>query len=157
LELGYPGGPKIEAAAKDGREDAIAFPRPMLKDGLRFSFSGLKTAVRQYLAKEEADSREINVADVAASFQAAVRDVLVHKAIQACEQVNSKCLVMVGGVAANQCIRDAMERNCAEQGIQFLTVPRQWCTDNAAMIAKAAEMLDGITDYELKVHPSFFL
>jgi N6-L-threonylcarbamoyladenine synthase len=133
LDLGYPGGPAIDAAALGGDPTAIRFPRAMLDDGLDFSFSGLKTSVVNYIRKHP----DVSSADVAASFQAAVVDVLVAKARRAARQVGAKGLVLGGGVAANSLLREELLGACAEDGIRGFLPSREMCTDNAAMIAAA--------------------
>lgn len=133
LELGYPGGPAIDAAAMLGDPDAIAFPRAMKDEGLDFSFSGLKTSVLNYVRKHP----DVGDADVAASFQVAVVDVLVHKARKAAKQVGATGIVLGGGVAANSLLREELLTACEDDGIQGFLPSRSMCTDNAAMIAAA--------------------
>lgn len=141
LGLGYPGGPSIEKAAVDGNQKAFAFPRAFLKeDRLDFSFSGLKTAVRYALfgqnsSRTDAPLSPKIVADCAASFQAAVVEVLVAKCRQACRRFNVNRLCVGGGVAANGALRRAMEAMCQAEGIELVVPPLNWCTDNAAMAA----------------------
>ncbi len=133
LDLGYPGGPPIERLAREGNVEAHRFPRPMLEAGsLDFSFSGLKTAVRQ-----KVETNGLSRADTAACFQDAVIDVLVRKVFLACEQENVRRAVMTGGVAANGALRRAMEQEGARRGIQVHFPKPAFCTDNAAMIACA--------------------
>ena len=134
LGLGYPGGPAIDREAEQGNPEAIAFPRAMLNDGLDFSFSGLKTAVMNHVRKHP----DVSSTDVAASFQAAVVDVLVHKARRAAEQVGARGLVLGGGVAANSLLRERFLSVCSDAGIRGFLPSRAMCTDNAAMIAAAA-------------------
>jgi N6-L-threonylcarbamoyladenine synthase len=131
LGLGYPGGPAIDAEALRGDPTAIDFPRAMLNDGLNFSFSGLKTSVVNYVRKNP----DVSVPDVAASFQAAVVDVLVAKARRAAEQVGAAGLVLGGGVAANSLLREQFLSACTAAGIRGFLPSRAMCTDNAAMIA----------------------
>jgi N6-L-threonylcarbamoyladenine synthase len=133
LGLGYPGGPAIDREAVHGNPDAIAFPRAMLNDGLDFSFSGLKTAVVNHVRKHP----DVGTADVAASFQAAVVDVLVAKARRAAQQVRAKGLVLGGGVAANSLLRDSLAHAGKEDSVPVFLPSRAMCTDNAAMIAAA--------------------
>ncbi len=133
LGLGYPGGPAVDREAVHGDPTAINFPRAMLHDGLDFSFSGLKTSVMNHVRKHP----DVATADVAASFQAAVVDVLVAKARRAAEQVGAKGLVLGGGVAANSLLRDRFLAACTETGIRGFLPSREMCTDNAAMIAAA--------------------
>jgi N6-L-threonylcarbamoyladenine synthase len=133
LGLGYPGGPAIDREAVQGDPEAIAFPRAMLNDGLDFSFSGLKTAVMNHVRKHP----DVSTADVAASFQTAVVDVLVAKAERAAKAVGAKGLVLGGGVAANSLLRERFLSACTESGIHGFLPSRAMCTDNAAMIAAA--------------------
>ncbi len=136
LGLGYPGGPLIDKLAKQGDPKAIHFPRVKIdKDSLDFSFSGVKTAVINYLHKAEQQGAEINKADVAASFQDAVTDVLCEHTIDAAIRNNMKTIAMAGGVAANSDLRNKMIVLCREKGIDVLYPSPVLCTDNAAMIA----------------------
>lgn len=134
LDLGYPGGPAIDAIAREGDAAAIDFPRAMRNEGLDFSFSGLKTSVINFVRKNPT----VSTADVAASFQMAVVDVLVHKARRAADMVGAKGVVLGGGVAANSLLRDRFARMCAEEGRDCLVPSREMCTDNAAMIGATA-------------------
>lgn len=139
LGLGYPGGPKIDKLAKEGNPEAIAFKRVFLEKGsYDFSFSGLKTAVLNYINSEKQAGREIMRADVAASFQQAAQDVIVTKTMEACEARGEKKLVLAGGVAANSKLRAMLEDECAKRGIRLYCPRPILCTDNAAMIASAA-------------------
>lgn len=133
LGLGYPGGPAIERLAADGDPAAIAFPRAMLDRGYDFSFSGLKTAVIRHVRAEP----DTPVADVAASFQAAVVDVLVAKALRAAEDLGVPTLAVGGGVAANGPLRAEVEAAGAAAGLHVSLPSRAMCTDNAAMVAAA--------------------
>ena len=133
LDLGYPGGPAIDLAALDGDPEAIRFPRAMMDDGYDFSFSGLKTAVVNYVRKHP----DVSSQDVAASFQAAVVDVLVTKARRAAAEVGATGIVLGGGVAANSLLREELLDVCDRDGIQGFLPSRAMCTDNAAMIAAA--------------------
>ena len=135
LDLGYPGGPAIDAVALNGDPDAIRFPRAMTDDpdNLDVSFSGLKTAVTNYVRKHP----DVGSADVAASFQMAVVDVLVRKARRAAEMVGATGIVLGGGVAANSLLREEILGACAADGIRGFLPSRAMCTDNAAMIAAA--------------------
>ncbi|MDR0513705.1 MAG: tRNA (adenosine(37)-N6)-threonylcarbamoyltransferase complex transferase subunit TsaD [Coriobacteriaceae bacterium] len=139
MGLGYPGGPAISKLATQGDPRAIDFPRAMLHSGdLRFSLSGLKTAVITYLHQEEAAGRRPNKADVAASFQQAVIDVQVAKAKQALALTGAKEFCLGGGVAANPALRAAYEKMCADMGVRLTLPPLHACTDNAGMIALVA-------------------
>ena len=135
LGLGYPGGPAIDRLAVTGDPEAIRFPRPMQGDGTYdFSFSGLKTAVVNHVRKNP----EVSTADVAASFQEAVVDVLVTKALAAAQDVGAKGLCLGGGVAANSRLRERLLDACAESGLRGFLPSWAMCTDNAAMVASAA-------------------
>lgn len=139
LGLGYPGGPKIDRIAREGNPEAVAFKRVWLEKGsLDFSFSGIKTGVLNYVNQRRQANRDISVPDVAASFQQAVLDVIVKKAIFAAERYHKDRLVMAGGVASNQRLRDMMEEACQSRGIKLYVPSPVLCTDNAAMIACAA-------------------
>jgi N6-L-threonylcarbamoyladenine synthase len=133
LGLGYPGGPVIDRVSEEGDRDAIRFPRAMLDSGYDFSFSGLKTAVVNHVRRHP----EAPTADVAASFQEAVVDVLVTKARKAARDVGAKGLCLGGGVAANRSLRSRFVEACDEDGIRAFVPSRSMCTDNAAMIAAA--------------------
>jgi N6-L-threonylcarbamoyladenine synthase len=136
LGLPFPGGPPIDREARDGDPAAIAFPRGKQHDGtLDFSFAGLKTAVARWVEAREAAGEPVPVADVAASFQEAVVDVLTRKAVQACQRNGVADLIIGGGVAANSRLRALAADRCAAAGIR-LRVPRPGlCTDNGAMVA----------------------
>ena len=134
--LGYPGGPKIDAAAKSGNKNAITFPRVYLEEGsYDFSFSGIKSSVLNYLNKCRMAGEEINVSDVAASFQQAVVDVLVNKTISAVHESDAGKIALAGGVAANSCLRHEMANACSQSNIALNIPSPVYCTDNAAMIA----------------------
>ncbi len=139
LGLGYPGGPIISQMATEGDPTAIPFPRAMMHSGdLRFSLSGLKTAVTTYINQEREAGRELNVPDICASFTAAVVDVQVAKAKTALEQTGAKEFCLGGGVAANPSLRAAYEEMCHKMGVRLTMPPMSACTDNAAMIALVA-------------------
>ncbi len=133
LDLGYPGGPAVDAAALSGNPELVKFPRAMMDGGLNFSFSGLKTSVMNYVRKHP----DVSSADVAASFQAAVVDVLVAKSRTAARQIGATGIVLGGGVAANSLLRDELRGVCATDGIRAFVPSREMCTDNAVMIAAA--------------------
>ena len=134
--LGYPGGPKIDAAAKTGDKNAIAFPRVYLEEGsYDFSFSGLKSAVLNYLNKCNMTEQPIDINDVAASFQQAVVEVLVNKTISAANAAGVNKIALAGGVAANSSLRREMTDACAQNNIKINIPKPVYCTDNAAMIA----------------------
>lgn len=156
LNLGYPGGPIIDKVAVEGNSEAIAFPRAMLHDGLNFSFSGLKTAVVNHVRKHP----DANSVDVAASFQAAVVDVLCAKTIRAAKEVGAKGIVLGGGVSANSRLRAQMTAQGDENGFKVALPSRAMCTDNAAMIASAAWYrlrADGATDLSVGAFPQLRL
>lgn len=161
LGLGYPGGPKIDKLAKEGDPDAVKFKRVYLeKDSLDFSFSGTKTAVLNYINSERQAGRAINAADVAASFQQAILEVIVNKAVFAAKQRGDDKLALAGGVAANSALRALLSQACAESGIKLYFPPPVLCTDNAAMIASAAYYLykSGVRDdLSLDAYPSLAL
>ena len=139
IGLGYPGGPKIDKLSKEGNPDAIKFPRAKIEDApYDFSFSGLKSAVLNYLNAAKMKGENINDADLAASFQKAVCDVLVEHAIRAAKEYGFDKLAIAGGVASNSTLRASMEKACAENQIQFYHPSPIFCTDNAAMIGAAA-------------------
>jgi N6-L-threonylcarbamoyladenine synthase len=134
LNVGYPGGPVIDRLAAEGNPTAIDFPRAIMHDGLDVSFSGLKTSVINYVRKNP----NVSNADIAASFQEAVVDVLCSKTIKAAQQVKAKGIVLGGGVSANSSLRAQMTQRGAEAGFKVALPSRAMCTDNAAMIASAA-------------------
>lgn len=131
MGLPYPGGVHIDRLARDGDPAAIPFPRPMLGRGLDFSFSGLKTAVRQHLDRQGSQGAS---ADLAASVQEAIVDVLVAKSVEACIRQGLDDLVVAGGVACNSRLRSRITEACEGAGIRAHLVPARYCTDNAAMI-----------------------
>ncbi|MCB2289119.1 tRNA (adenosine(37)-N6)-threonylcarbamoyltransferase complex transferase subunit TsaD [Clostridium sp. CS001] len=146
IGLGYPGGPKIDKIAKEGNADAIKFPRANFHDNsLDFSFSGVKSAVLNYLNKANMKNEEINVPDVAASFQKAVVNVLVDNALKACEIKGVDKIAIAGGVASNSCLRETMIKEGQNKNIKVLFPEMILCTDNAAMIGSAAyfELING--------------
>lgn len=138
LGLGYPGGPLIDKLAKEGNPAAVQFPRVRMdKDSLDFSFSGVKTAVINYLHKLEQNGEEYNKADIAASFQNAVTDVLCEHTLEAALRRGSKTIALAGGVASNSALREKMTRTAEKQGINVVYPEPVLCTDNAVMIACA--------------------
>lgn len=139
IGLGYPGGPKIDKVAKEGNPKAIAFPRAKVDDcPYDFSFSGLKSAVLNYLNQAEMKGEEINRNDIAASFQAAVVDVLVEKTMHAAKEYGFKKVALAGGVASNSALRAGMKEACEKRGLTMIYPSPIYCTDNAAMIGAAA-------------------
>ena len=137
--LGYPGGPKVDREAKLGNPHAIEFPRAQIEGApYDFSFSGLKSAVLNYLNHARMTGEEIPRADLVASFQNAVVEALVSRAVMAAKEFGMDKIVIAGGVASNSALRAAMEKACAEEGLAFYRPSPVYCTDNAAMIAVAA-------------------
>lgn len=138
IGLGYPGGPLIDTAAKEGNKDAIKFPRVVIDDEtLDFSFSGLKSAVLNYIHNTEQKNEKIVVEDVAASFQEAVVEVLVMKTMKAAKMKNSNIIALAGGVASNSRLRNMMQEECLKHNYKFTKPSPILCTDNAAMIGCA--------------------
>jgi N6-L-threonylcarbamoyladenine synthase len=160
LQLPYPGGPHIDRLAQQGTA-SIPFPRSWLeKDSYDFSFSGLKSAVLNYLHNAEQRGEQIVVEDVAASFQESVVDVLVTKAIRAAKEYKVKQVLLAGGVAANKALRSELAEECQKNQLPLLTPPLALCTDNAAMIASAGfiEWQKGNREnMELNAHPGLEL
>lgn len=147
IGLGYPGGPKIDKLAKEGNPEAISFPRANMSDHpYDFSFSGVKSAVLNHINSCEMKQQPIQKADIAASFQKAVVDVLVQHAMHAVDEFNVKKLAIAGGVASNSAIRQAFTEACQKKDIQFYRPEPILCTDNAAMIGSAAyyEYIQGV-------------
>ena len=138
LALGYPGGPVVSVYAEQGRPDSISFPRAWLdSDSLDFSFSGLKTAVANYVHKLRQQNESLPIPDICASFQEAVVDVLVKKTISAAARCGTETVVLGGGVAANERLRERMQEKCAAEKIRLYVPHPVYCTDNAAMIGLA--------------------
>lgn len=161
IGLGYPGGPKIDKLSKEGNPNAIEFPRAVI-DGspYDFSFSGLKSAVLNHLNYCQMKGIEVNPADVAASFQQSVTDVLVSRAIKAVKENKLNKLAIAGGVASNSAIRQALSYECEQNNIQFYHPSPIFCTDNAAMIGVAAyyEYINGIrSGWDLNAVPNLKL
>nr|WP_330363236.1 tRNA (adenosine(37)-N6)-threonylcarbamoyltransferase complex transferase subunit TsaD [Butyrivibrio sp. VCD2006] len=147
IGLGYPGGPKVDAAAKEGNPDAIAFPRAKTTEkSYDFSFSGLKSAVLNYLNQAEMKGEEVNKNDVAASFQKAVVDVLTEHTMEAAAEYGCNKIAIAGGVASNTALRERLEEECKKRGYTFYRPSPVLCTDNAAMIGSAGyyEFLKGV-------------
>lgn len=161
IGLGYPGGPKIDKVSKEGNPDAIRFPKAKVDDNIYdFSFSGLKSAVLNYLNQAEMKGEEIVVADVAASFQKSVVEVLVEHSISAVKTNGFNKFAIAGGVASNSGLREAMKAACEENGIDFYYPSPIYCTDNAAMIGVAGyyEFIRGVrSDYHLNAVPNLKL
>lgn len=161
IGLGYPGGPKIEKKAAEGNCDAISFPRAKVAEHpCDFSFSGVKSAVLNYINSCQMKEIPIAEADIAASFQKAVTDVLIEHAIHALEETGIDTLAIAGGVASNGTLRRGMEEACRARGIKFYYPSPVYCTDNAAMIGAAAyyEYLEGRTSgWDLNAVPGLKL
>lgn len=139
LGLGYPGGPAIDQIAPSGDDQAIPLPRSYLEEGsLEFSFSGVKTAVINYLHRAGQKGESVNPADMAASFRRAVVDVLVDKTMLAAHKYQIRTILMAGGVAANRLLRAELAGQAEREGLRLIYPPPELCTDNAAMIACAA-------------------
>ncbi|CAB4652115.1 unannotated protein [freshwater metagenome] len=156
LGLGYPGGPVIDRIAKDGDPRAVAFPRPMLNEGLDFSFSGLKTAVMLEIRRNP----DRPAHDIAASFQEAVVETLVYKLEKAADQIGARTLVLGGGVAANSRLRARVAEVAEKSGRRALLPRHDLCTDNGAMIAAAAHfrlISDGPTSLDDGATPGLIL
>ena len=136
MGLPYPGGPEIDRLAREGDPAAIDFPRALAQEGnYEFSFSGLKSAVLNYINSEKMKGHALHKADIAASFQSAVVEVLVHKAFEAIREAGRDTLVLAGGVAANRSLERRLRETAEAEGIRYLYPPARLCTDNAAMIA----------------------
>lgn len=161
IGLGYPGGPKIDKLAKEGNPDAIEFPRAHVDDApYDFSFSGIKSAVLNYINSANMQGKEINRADVAASFQKAVVDALVSRAVRLTKECGMDKLAIAGGVASNSALRAAVQEECTKNNISFYSPSPILCTDNAAMIGAAAyyEYIKGVRHgYDLNAVPNLKL
>lgn len=161
IGLGYPGGPKIDKLAKEGNPDAIEFPRAHVDDApYDFSFSGIKSAVLNYINSANMQGREINRADVAASFQKAVVDALVSRAVRLAKECGMDKLAIAGGVASNSALRAAIQEESTKNNIRFYSPSPVLCTDNAAMIGAAAyyEYIKGVRHgYDLNAVPNLKL
>lgn len=138
IGLGYPGGPKVDKLAREGNPDAIVFPKAKISDSeFDFSFSGLKSAVLNYINQAEMKGETVNPADIAASFQKAVTEVLTEHAVQAAKTFGMDKLALAGGVASNSALRNAMDAACKKEGLLLFYPSPILCTDNAAMIGAA--------------------
>ncbi len=161
LGLGYPGGPIIEKKAKKGQEDAIDFPRPFLnKDNYDFSFSGLKTAVINYIHTQTQKGNELNIYDIAASFQRAVIDILTEKTVKAALDKKVRTVILSGGVAANKRFREVLKKRLNQYKIPLYYPELKLCTDNAAMISTVAYyqyLKDDFAELNLNADPNLKL
>ena len=160
MGMPYPGGPEIEKLARTGNSQAIEFPRAMLDNPYEFSFSGLKSAVINYLHNEEQAGRPVHKADVAASFQEAVTDVLFQKSVAALEAAELKDIVLAGGVSANQVLQDKLAAAAHRVGARLVHPEKILCTDNAVMIACRGyyQFMDGeASGLDLNADPSLKL
>ncbi|MEB3011975.1 tRNA (adenosine(37)-N6)-threonylcarbamoyltransferase complex transferase subunit TsaD [Parvimonas sp. D2] len=161
LGMNYPGGPEVERLAKLGNDEAIDFPRVMLdKNSYNFSFSGLKTAVLNYLNNKKQKNEEISKEDVCASFQRAVFDVLIYKTEKLMKEKNLDTLIVSGGVSANNTLREEINKMCENNGFKSYFPDKILCTDNAAMIASSGyyEYISGVrSDLTLNVEPNLEL
>ena len=161
IGLGYPGGPKVEKLALEGNDKAISFPRANI-DGapFDFSFSGLKSAVLNYINSAAMKGEEVNKADIAASFQTAVTQALLSRAVLAVQETGINKLALAGGVASNSFIRNAFKQECLDKNIEFFNPSPLLCTDNAAMIGTAAyyDYMNGVRhDFSLNAIPNLKL
>ncbi|MCI8704437.1 MAG: tRNA (adenosine(37)-N6)-threonylcarbamoyltransferase complex transferase subunit TsaD [Anaerotignum sp.] len=161
IGMGYPGGPKIDAAAKQGDPNAVRFPRVFLEEeSYDFSFSGLKSAVLNYVNKQKMTGEPIVPEDIAASFQQSVVEVLVEKTVKAAKERGMKQVALAGGVASNSALRAGMRAACEREGLSLHIPSPVLCTDNAAMIGCAAyyEYLAGVRDgWDLNANPNLKL
>ncbi|MBR4528834.1 MAG: tRNA (adenosine(37)-N6)-threonylcarbamoyltransferase complex transferase subunit TsaD [Lachnospiraceae bacterium] len=161
LGLGYPGGPAVDRAAREGNDTAYAFPQAKISEGgYDFSFSGLKSAVLNELNRQRMAGEEPRVSDIAASFQRAVVEVLTEHLLAAAEETGIRTLAIAGGVASNSCLRERLETACAERGLTFIRPRPVLCTDNAAMIGAAGyyAYLRGVrSDLALNAEPNLSL
>lgn len=159
--LGYPGGPKLEKMAKEGNPEAYRFPTAKMEDGpYDFSFSGVKSAVLNEMNRLKMTGEEVHAADICASFQKNVTEVLSEKAIALCKDLGVSRLAIAGGVSANTALREKMQKKAEKEGITFFCPKMILCTDNAAMIAAAGyyEWKKGnFADYHINAYPSLSL
>ena len=161
IGLGYPGGPKIDKLSREGNPEAVSFPRAKVQESeYDFSFSGLKSAVLNYLNGCKMKEETVCAADVAASFQKAVIDVLVEHSLHAVKEFGYEKFAIAGGVASNSSLREALAGRCAREGVRFYYPSPVFCTDNAAMIGTAGyyEFIKGVkSGYDLNAVPNLKL
>ena len=161
LGLSYPGGPLVDAMAKKGEPNIKFLSHNMLEGTLNFSFSGLKTAVINYVHKCNQKNEEISVENVCASFQNIVAGTLATKAVEACKQAKLNKLVIAGGVSANSALREILGKKCSDSNIELYLPSLKYCTDNAAMIGSAAYFMikagEGLSDLSLTAKPTVAL
>ena len=161
IGLGYPGGPKIDKLSREGNPEAVSFPRAKVQESeYDFSFSGLKSAVLNYLNGCKMKGERVCAADVAASFQKAVIDVLVEHSLHAVKEFGYEKFAIAGGVASNSSLREALAGRCAREGVRFYYPSPVFCTDNAAMIGTAGyyEFIKGVkSGYDLNAVPNLKL
>lgn len=161
MGLEYPGGAKLDVLAEEGDPSSIDFPLVMLKeDNYDFSFSGLKSAVLNYINTAKMKGQELNKADICASFRHCVVEILTEKVIRAAKAEGITTVSVCGGVACNSLLRRELDRKCSENGFAFLAPEKIYCSDNAAMVAKAAyyKYLNGeFSDLSLNAYPSLEL
>lgn len=158
LDLGYPGGPKVDKLAKEGNENAIQFPKSFFENSLDFSFSGIKSAVLNYMNSTKMKKEEVNRADVAASFQKTVVEVLTENLMKAAELHSLNKIVLAGGVSANSFLRNKVSRACEEKAYSLYFPSPLLCTDNGAMIGSCGyyEYLAGnISDMKMNAYASY--
>ena len=156
--MGYPGGPKIDALAKEGDENAINFPKSHFENSLDYSFSGIKSAVLNYMNSMKMKNIEVNKADVAASFQKSVVDILCENLMKAAKLENIQKIAIAGGVSANSSLRAKLSQLCKEEGYRLYYPPISLCTDNGAMIGSCGyyEYIAGnISDMSLNAYASY--
>ena len=157
LGLPYPGGPEIDKLASIGDADSISFPKTAFEDSLDFSFSGLKSAVLQYLQKSKVANISTNINDIAASFQRAAIDALVTRTIESCARTGHTKVALAGGVAANKGLREAIKKECDRQNLTLHLPQAVYCTDNAAMVASGGYyryMIQKADNYDLNAYPN---
>ncbi|CAN5469941.1 tRNA (adenosine(37)-N6)-threonylcarbamoyltransferase complex transferase subunit TsaD [soil metagenome] len=148
LSLPYPGGPHVDRLSKTGDPEFVDFPRAMVKKGLDFSFSGLKTSVLYFLQKQEKDFIRENLNHICASVSAAISDVLMIKLRRAVRKTGVDQVMLAGGVSANSMLREKVQKMAEKEGVNLMIPAMEYCTDNAAMIAKAGEMKARLGDFD---------